>query len=261
MIMACLAIGLAGCGQPETPASKAVEPSPNPGLSGQPQALESQESPSAPQAPHEDRTAAEKQAVALVEQLGGTVTEDLNSPGKPIAKVSLRDRPVNDKGLKAVGELKSMEELDLGSCREITNDGLKPLAGLTQLKKLVLWNMSISGAAMEHLEGLNQLEVLNLALCNNLMDDGLAHLSRLTNLRELDLASVGGITDDGLASLKPLTRLRWLNLYNARITDAGLEHLHGLTELETLYLNGTPVTDDGVEKLKAAIPKLREVHR
>lgn len=261
IVTTCFATCLVGCGKRETPGPTVVEHDSRPETVVQTKAPRVQETPAVAKAATENTRPAERSAVTLIEQLGATVTEDLNSFDKPIIKVSLRDRPVNDKGLKAIDEFKDLEELDLSSCRQITDDGLVHIAGLTNLKELVLWNTTISGRGLEHIAGLQQLEILNVALCAKIGDDDLKPFGRLTKLRELDLASVGGVTDTGLSSLKPLTHLRWLNLYNAKITDAGLEHLYGLTELETIVLNGTKVTDDGVEKLKAALPKLREIQR
>ncbi len=206
--------------------------------------------------------AAVEQAVAIVEQLGGTVSRDLNSLDMPIIKVDLHGCPVNDKGLRAVSVLKSLEELDIRGCSELTDEGFTHLSSLTGLKKLEASNIQRLGEpGLGHLSRMATLERLNVALGHGVTNAGLKQIARLTNLRELDLASVGGITDDGLASLQPLTKLRWLNLYNAPITDAGLEHLKGMTELETLWLNGTSVTDEGVRQLQDALPKLQMVHR
>lgn len=261
-IVSCglLTFVIAGCGQSEAP-----PPVVAPAAVAEPQPVETAVATQAAgvEATGEVKSKSKEQAkaIAIIKQLGGKFSEDLNSLEKPIVQVSLRDCPVNDQGLAAISVLTDLEELDLGSCRQLSGAGLRPIQQLDGLRRLSLWNMSIDDASLEHLSGLRRLERLNLALCNHITDAGLPHVGRLVTLRELDLASTGDITDAGLAALKPLTQLRWLNLYNAEITDAGLVHLHGCGELETLVLKGTKVTDAGVQQLEKAMPKLKHIER
>lgn len=56
-------------------------------------------------------------------------------------------------------------------------------------------------------------------------DAGLAYLQGVPQLQSLDLASCRQITDAGLAHLRGLTQLKTLNVDGARITDSGLVHV------------------------------------
>jgi hypothetical protein len=76
---------------------------------------------------------------------------------------------------------------------------------------------------------MKRLEVLNIGLCEEVGDAGLAHLKGLTELREL-------------------------NLRSTKVTDAGLAHLRGLTGLRKLDLRHTKVTAAGVQDLQKALP-------
>jgi internalin A len=67
------------------------------------------------------------------------------------------------------------------------------------------------------------------------------------------------VTDDGLASIADLVYVRKLFLSHApKCTDAGLVHLRGLKSLESVSLIETGMTDAGLVHL-ASVPHLREL--
>ena len=115
--------------------------------------------------------------------------------------------------------------------QHITDEGLKHLAGLKKLEKLVLYEQEIT-------------------------DAGLAHLSGLLGLRELWLDFIP-LSDAGLKHLRGLRKLRVLRFYNARITDAGLVHLKGMADMEDLQLGRARVTDKGLTTIIGRMHKLR----
>jgi hypothetical protein len=82
---------------------------------------------------------------------------------------------------------------------------------------------------------MKRLQLLNIGLCENIADAGLAHLKGLTALRELSLR-------------------------NTKITDAGLVHLRTLTGLRKLDLRHTRVTAAGVRGLQEALPRVQIAH-
>ena len=86
----------------------------------------------------------------------------------------------------------------------------------------------ITNAGLEHLQGLDQLEVLWL--------DGTK------------------ITDAGLEHLQGLDQLESLHLGGTKVTDAGLKYLTGLSRLTFLDLCGTKVSEEGVSRLKTFLP-------
>ncbi|MFO0881377.1 MAG: protein kinase [Gemmataceae bacterium] len=103
------------------------------------------------------------------------------------------------------------------------------------------------------LQGLTQLQSLNLEGCRRISDVGLAFLRGLTQLRSLDLNDCYGITNTGITHLRSLNQLQSLNLKNCYlITDAGLAHLKGLTQLQSLNLYGcNQITNTGLAYLKS----------
>jgi hypothetical protein len=84
-------------------------------------------------------------------------------------------------------------------------------------------------------------------------DAGLVHLQGLSQLQGLDLSGTK-VTDAGLAHLQGLRKLEVLLLINTQVTDAGLMHLQGLSRLQEVDLRHTQVTDRGVKSLQEALP-------
>jgi hypothetical protein len=143
---------------------------------------------------------------------------------------------LTDASMKHVGEIKTLTELDLSDAA-IGNDGLEPLAALTDLT------------------------VLKLAFARQIGDDGMDHVAKLSKLETLFLSGTK-VTDAGLKKLSGLSKLKELRLGGQmEITDAGLAALGENTALTKLVVGKkTKVTDAGVAALKAKLPKL-EVER
>jgi hypothetical protein len=82
---------------------------------------------------------------------------------------------------------------------QLTDSGLRHLAGANQLKWLALSHTEVTDAGLVHLKGLNRLETLFL--------------------------SGTQVTDAGLVHLEGLHRLKGVSLANTRVTEAGVEQL------------------------------------
>ena len=82
-------------------------------------------------------------------------------------------------------------------------------------------------------------------------DAGLEHLRALTNLKGLRLG-VTQITDAGLAKLKGLRSLESLYLGGTEITDAGLANLKGHTSLQVLKLSAGAHQPSGAQALRCS---------
>ena len=203
-------------------------------------------------------------AIAEIKKLGGKITRDEKSPGKPVISVDLQGTKVTDAWLANLKGLTKLKSLVL--CHTAVDTGLEHLKGLTTLESLDLWNTAVTDKGLEHLKGLTQLQSLNLGV-NKVTDKGLEHLKGLTQLQSLNLFGTE-VTDTGLKQLKGLTQLQSLDLgvlkftgrdgsnvlttvvFGTRVTDAGLEQLKGLPQLQSLDLRDTQVTDTGLEQLK-----------
>jgi len=137
---------------------------------------------------------------------------------------------LTDRDLYFISKVKTLQQLDLAGCDQVTGAGIMHLAAHPGLRKLVL----------DH---------------TNIKDPGLAALSGLPQLNQLILDSTN-ITDAGLSHLLSIPFLTVLNLSSTDISDAGLEILAAMEKLFRLYVKDTSVTAAGLDKLKKARPNL-----
>lgn len=152
----------------------------------------------------------------------------------------------SEEDLKLLGTLQQLKCLDL-SGGHITASGLQHLAGMPQLELLKLNECrGLTDSALEHLAGMSKLITLDLGR-TGISDAALQHLAGLSSLRTLDLQACE-VSDEGLAQLRNL-RLRRLGLRGTQVRDAGLQYLSRMERLAQLDLGETRVSDTGLEHL------------
>ncbi|MFZ5831803.1 MAG: hypothetical protein ACOY3P_17080 [Planctomycetota bacterium] len=165
-----------------------------------------------------------------------------------------------DADVERLARLKTIESLTIHRERQVTGDGLRKLALLPHLKRLVVdWSLTeedlqilshaprlielnlgtwdhrtaLADKGLPHLTNLRRLDVGG----RGLSDRSLKYLAQLPNLDSLDLERTADITDAGVAELRSLANLQELNLgWNQKITDAGVRHLRGNQNLQSLSL-------------------------
>ncbi len=137
----------------------------------------------------------EEQAIAEIQKLGGKVTLDEKSPGRPVIAVDFRGKKIVDAG----------PEHEKRLAHFLAPNAVKSRA---------------TDAGLEYLKRLTQLQTLDLAY-TQVTDAGLAHLKDLTQLRTLDLFGTQ-ITDAGLEHLQAMTQLQTLVLWGREVTDIRL---------------------------------------
>ncbi len=180
-----------------------------------------------------------------IKTLGGKVATD-PADKTLAAKVSLDGSDCDDVDMQIVGKCRRLRELNL-SRTQVTDEGLKQLAGMAKLQVLDLSDTAITDAGIGHLKGLPALARLLLAK-TKITDAGLSTLTTLPKLRELDVNGTA-VTDAGMATVAKITALRVLSANNTKVTSAGVESLHSLTGLEQLRLAGTAVDDRAVKTI------------
>jgi hypothetical protein len=167
-------------------------------------------------------------------------------------------REVTDETFAAVRAFPSIRRLDLIETGTITGAALTHLESLQNLDELCLVNSSAAtDDGMVHVGKLPSLRMLHLN-ANNITDTGLESLAGLVNLEWLHLQH-NEITDQGVRILSRMKNLRWLDLSCPKVSDAGLQSLLPLSKLEQLSLCDTAVSDDGVEVLNR-LPMLKFVN-
>ena len=145
-----------------------------------------------------------------------------------LKKLRISRNQVSDTGLEMLAKNARLEDLDLSENSLVSDEGFRHLAGMTSLKKLNLWRVSITDVGLEYLAGMVQMESLNL--------------------------DNSPISDAGLVHLGKMKKLTFLHLGSTQVTDAGLDQLAGLTSLEDLRVTRTAVTEEGATRLREQIP-------
>jgi hypothetical protein len=185
---------------------------------------------------------------------------DLTALPAKTPAIRLENREVRDNDLAGLARFTNLQVLDLVTCDDITDRGLRRLAGLKSLRSLTLSGEQLSGTGFRRLQELPALTNLTVYSCEHLTDRGIAALSEMKHLTELSLLSAEALTDSQLADLAKLTALRKLNLWGGGgITDAGLTHLSMLPNLEELsFSKSRSVTPRGIACL-VRLTSLRDI--
>lgn len=189
----------------------------------------------------------------------------------PLRTLAIQKSAITDAGLRTIGQLKSLEILNLYGCNKITDDGIGHLSSLVNLKRLFLNNndlltssclkhltqlkkltrLEIDGIALAEdlrpLQGFNELETLSMTR-TNLSDEDIAIIAALKSLKNLNLQQTK-ITDRSAAVLGTLKKLTSLELGKTEITDDGLARLADLKDLQSLDVSNTKITDASVDTI------------
>ncbi len=185
------------------------------------------------------------------------------------------DCAVSSLGARFLGELTSLEELDL-TFSSIDDAAIPALVRLSNLSVLSLHGTRVTDAGLAQFRQLAKLQTLHVGW-TRVTDDGMAllkdfpalkslhmpfldigdagaeHLAQLSNLEELHFLDAPRLTDAGLERLTAITGLRRIRLWNTAITDEGLRCLAKFSRLESLNIGGCRIGDAGMRHL-AGLP-------
>ena len=188
-----------------------------------------------------------KVVIAELHRLGGRAWAD--EAGRVI-RVELARVPIEDDDLEILSKLPHLQWLNLRGINvfngTVTNDGLRHISGLTQLRSLNLSaNRRLNSPSLFHIRNLKRLEWLNLT-GTKIGNEGLVHLRELPRLKRLWLPSQTWRRGDQGQQI-------WVP---GGVTVDGLVHLAG-SSIE--YLEGSFGGDEMVKRL-GAIPNLSHYH-
>jgi hypothetical protein len=218
---------------------------------------------------------------------GGKLTDaDFGQLGK-LSRLKTLDvnKGLNDDRLALLAGLAELEYFQ-SNLAQVTDAGLKPLAGLKGLRNLKFFHPgpAFSGAGLAHLAELPNLERLTVAGSLAFNDEGMAAVAKLAKLQDFRTWHAG-VTDAGVKHLKELKNLKSLNLgqrlaykppvcpsdmtlalvaelkslevlqlSEARLTLAALRQLKQLPALKQLTLDGIDISKADVVRLKEDLP-------
>lgn len=120
----------------------------------------------------------------------------------------LSNMGVGDAGLRYIGKLSILRDLDLSHC-PVTGTGLHHLVGLGALERLVLKDTQVDDKGMAFLAQLSQLEELNLLRCD-ITGDALKPLEQLARLRVLSATPGKGVEEAVQRLRKANPGLKWI---------------------------------------------------
>ena len=178
---------------------------------------------------------------------------------KGLADSTWVNKGTADDALRKLTTQTRVRTLQIGG-NQVTDENLAYVGQITSLEELnISWGFHLTDKGFLHLSGLRRLRILFVD-DSKMTDDSLEAIGKLTNLEELRIGGEG-FSDRGLAKLKGLTRLNYLSLGEGshRISDAGLEFLKNMHDLEYIDLGGWNVSDQGIAKLRD-LKKLKTVH-
>lgn len=166
---------------------------------------------------------------------------------------------VTDSSVSELRRVSALEKLDLSFCNQIMDSSLMALAGLPALRFLNLnWCYGVTDSGLSALGQCKSLEAVSLWSCEEVTDAGVEALAGLPNLRILELPEFAAITDRTLMVLSAKTiSLESLRLdHLSEISDEGLTRLNGLKRLRSLAVQScAKVTADAVAALQKALPE------
>jgi serine/threonine protein kinase/Leucine-rich repeat (LRR) protein len=171
-----------------------------------------------------------------------------------------------ESGLSALGQIKTLKELDLSSSN-LSDDNIAGLVSIKNLEKLIIEsNTKVTPAGLAKITSLH-LKEIDISH-NNLGDDAIKILTKIPTLSgwlinntpataaglqliakhpvdELKLTGTR-IGDDGMKPVATMTRLETLEVgpeHGGVLTDAGIKQLYSLRKLKRLVLHSREIGD------------------
>ena len=139
---------------------------------------------------------------------------------------------MTDAVLARIAGLEHVTSLQLGGSKALTDDGVRQLARMPQLRHLDLSGTQITDRGLEVLRALPALESLSLSW-TRVTDAGCAHLARCEGLQHVDLSA----TSTGDGAIQALTGKPMLRHFRSggAVTDAGVPLLHQFPVFKTWH--------------------------
>lgn len=136
-----------------------------------------------------------------------------------------------DDDLKVLVDLPTVERLYLADNPKITDAGLDHLRGLTEVRRLALWNTGITDAGLAKLDHMQKLEALDV----NTTKVTLPGLARFAKLKHLETLIHGFVVDDeGIEVLSRFPNLVIEHLETERLNETSFASLRDRLNFKAL---------------------------
>lgn len=169
---------------------------------------------------------------------------------------------ISNLSLKHVlGQLTTLQALNLNQCKLVTDEGVLALKNLQALRSLNLSECQVSDNGLKQLAIFSQLNTLTLSYCSLITSSGVIFLNALSRLERLYFSGTA-IDDAGIALLSHVLPLKTLDIsYCSLVSSACLTSLRSFPQLQYLGLTGCLlIDDDSVKLLCEGFPSLRTLH-
>jgi hypothetical protein len=130
---------------------------------------------------------------------------------------------MSDDDLAIISQLDQVTSLNLDGSKRISDQGLKYLARMPQLRELTL-SGQITDRGLESLQHLRELRLFQMYWQNGITDFGISNLRGCNQLEEVDLLGCN-VGDGAIAALTGKPNLRRFKT-GRNVTDKGLQLLH-----------------------------------
>ncbi len=189
-----------------------------------------------------------------VKRIAVGITDNITGMGfkhflnRGLVSVAVQSTGLTDEGLAEIAKMKTLEELRLSLCSNLTTKGIKSITTLPKLDNLHLTFMKIPDGSFEEISKIKTLSSLAFYNAKNIKVSDVQLLSKLPNLEYLDLSSTN-LNNDVIPVLSKFKSLDNLRLGNLNLNDENLEELSKIKNLTHLGLAQNAITDAGLEKL------------
>ena len=192
-------------------------------------------------------------------QLCGSTLKSLDISGTRITGKNLSEYK---------GTLLCLENLNMSSCEQITNNGLLQILQLcgSTLRSLNISGTNMTGENLSEYKGtLPCIENLNMRYCKQLTDNGFVQILQLygSTLKSLNISGTN-MTGENLSDCKgTLLCLENLNMSSCeQLTNKGLLQILQLcgSTLRSLDISGTNMTGENLSEYKGTLPCLENLN-
>jgi hypothetical protein len=160
-----------------------------------------------------------------------------------------------DEDFRRVGALTGLKDLSLG--QGLTDPTLSLLCGLPELEVLQTNQGQVTDEGLKALAGLKKLRTLKLFHPGKAFTG--AGLASLTDLERLTVAGSLSFGDEGMAAVGKLVRLKEFRTWHAGQTLDGVKHLRELKQLKSLTLGQRLATKPPTTLSDETLPVLAEL--
>lgn len=166
---------------------------------------------------------------------------------------------LTDDELRPISHLVNLKQLNLTRCDNLTGYAMYHVGQLTNLTHLYLNHCTKASLGFYFLPSLSHLTILEAPFCE-IQDPVIPFVANLPSLTRLNLMC-NRLTDQGCASLSSATRLTELIIsMNPLITDKTLGVLMELKNLTSVNLNFCKLlTSEGINALSKSLPNLQQL--